>query len=207
MTKIDRRLAIGAAALALVLSAHDATAGAADRAEPKLISLFGLGGEPTSGQAAKNPHSVDCPRLMVDGGAAELRSPAGADAASVRYQISLVEVARECVVQGDRLAIILGVAGAAALGPLGQPGAYFGALRVGVRNMKSDEIIASKTYRVGATIPPGAARAEFKLNTDVFFVPYENAGSAGNFEIIVGFAPGGGETADKPKKQRQRRRR
>jgi hypothetical protein len=203
MTKIDRLLAISAVALALVLSARAAGAQEAGPAT-KVFRMFGLGGDPAAGPPKNDQNSAACPPILVDGGSAELRSPPGADAASVRYQISILEVARECVVQGEKLAIKLGVAGAAVLGPLGQPGAYYGALRVGLRNVKTDSMVASKTYRVGATIPTGAARGEFTVTTETFFVPFENAGSAENFEILVGFAPAGAEAAKKPARRRKR---
>jgi len=88
----------------------------------RVPSIFG-GGEPKEGQPAPPGATPDCPEVFIESGAAMLRSPPDADGANVRYQLSLGETARECVVDGDHLTIRVGLEGSAVLGALGQPDA------------------------------------------------------------------------------------
>ncbi|MBI1868685.1 MAG: hypothetical protein HYS06_10405 [Methylocystis sp.] len=97
--------------------------------------------------------SLECPEILVESKTSSLRAPAGADSADVRYQLTLGLMARECSLQGDAIAIKVGVEGAAILGPAGQPGSYFGNLRIAARRQKDGVVLQSKTYRVGATVP------------------------------------------------------
>jgi hypothetical protein len=165
--------------------------------------LFGGGG--TDGQQTPGA-TADCPVIVMDDGAEMLRTPAGADAASVHHQVSIKSTARECVVEGDHLTIRVGLEGDAMLGPAGAPGAYGGTVRIALRRTKDDSIVTSKNYRVGATIPAGAARADFRLLADPISVPF--AGKPhDDYEILIGFAQGGGGDADKPARKKKKGRR
>ncbi|MBY6242056.1 hypothetical protein [Methylosinus sp. Sm6] len=174
---------------------------------------FGLFGDKKAEQAPGAPPAppasgslgVDCPEILVDSGAASLRSPPGADNAAVRYQLSLGDMARECAMQGDRIAIKVGVEGAAVLGPAGSPGAYSGALRISVRRQKDESIADSKTYRVSATIPSGATRGAFRVIADPLLVPYVGPQAADEYEILVGFEGGVAETGAAERRRHGRR--
>jgi len=185
-----------------------ATSGACSFETPNPFSVFG-GGEkeqPKSerpAQAAPGA-TVDCPEILVDTGAATLRAPPGADNSSVRYQLSLSHLARECSVAGDQILIKVGVEGAAMLGPAGQPGAFSGSVKISARRQKDEAILDSKSYRVSATVPAGAARGEFRLIAEPLSVPYLGAQAADDYEILVGFEGG---TADKAAPEQKRRRR
>lgn len=167
----------------------------------RVPAIFG-GGDQKEGEpppvAGATP---DCPEVFVEQGAAMLRSPPDADGANVRYQLSLGDTARECVINGDQLTIRVGIQGSALLGALGQPGVYGGNLRVAIRRQKDDTLIASKTYRVSASIPKGGTRGEFQVIADPISLPVMSPRAQEDYEILVGFTQGG----DKPAVQKRRR--
>jgi hypothetical protein len=152
---------------------------------------------------------VECPEIVVDGTGAEMRSPAGADASSVAYQIGITRMARECVLDGDNIAVRVGLLGAAMLGPAGHPGPYYGSLKVALRRKSDDQLFGAKTYKVGAAIPTSESRADFTLLVENLTVPYISAKSADDYEIVVGFGKGAeaapdGDGAKKPRRGRRR---
>jgi hypothetical protein len=195
------------AALALMLGAQPATAW-------ELPKLWGGGsapapaapGAPAASPAPVNPSNLDCPEILVESGAGELRAPPGADAGSVRYQISISHVARECAVIGDTLAIKVGVEGAAVLGPAGAPGSFSANLRIGVRRIKDEASLNPKTYHVTANVPAGAARGEFRLVADPITVPFTSVHAADDYEVIIAFAQGAGDAAPAKGEKKKRRR-
>lgn len=200
---------LGASVLAISLLATEAFA----FDFPSLPNPFGGGdsakpGQQSPGNVSQKPSasSLECPEILVDMGESAVRFPPGADSASVKYQLSLGLLARECTIQDDQIVIKVGVEGAAVLGPHGQPGPYSANLRVAVRRQKDEVILGSKTYRVGAAIPSGATRAEFRIVAEPLSVPYLGQHAADDYEILVGFTQGGAEAGAKPKKARQRRR-
>jgi len=181
----------GAALLALALCAGPAAAF-------EFPKFFGGGDKPAAPGAPVapgNPSDLECPEILVDAGNAELRVPAGAESSAVRYQLSIGRVARECAINGDQLAIKVGVEGAAVLGPLGAPGSFFAGLRVGVRRIKDEASLSPRVYRISATVPAGAARGDFRLVADPISVPFTSVHAAEDYEIVIAFAPGGGEPA------------
>jgi hypothetical protein len=150
--------------------------------------------------------AADCPVIVIEDGTQMLRTPAGADAASVHHQVSIKTSARECVIEGDHLTIRVGLEGDAMLGPVGAPGAYGGTLRIALRRTKDDSIVTSKNYHVGATIPAGAARADFRLLADPIAVPLGGK-PHDDYEILLGFTQGGADAADKPARKKKKGRR
>ncbi len=125
---------ISALSLAAALVAQPAAA--LDLPKLGMPSLFG-GGD--SKDAPLTPGATaDCPLIVVEPGAEMLRTPAGAEASAVKYQISIKSTARECVVEGDHLTIKVGIEGDAILGPAGSPGSYGAAVKVALRRTKDD---------------------------------------------------------------------
>lgn len=174
-----------------------------------LARMFGGGGdakpaEPGRPAPPATAAALECPEILVDAATAALRVPAGADNASVRYQLSLGQVARECSLQGDTLHIKVGVEGAAILGPAGQPGAFGGNLRISARRQKDEAVLQSKTYRVGATVPAGGTRGSFQLIAEPLAVPYLGPHAADDYEILVAFEQGGAEKSEAPKRRKKR---
>lgn len=189
--------------LAIALSTSIALAPAVASAFelPKLRVPGIFGGEQKSGEPPPAGATPDCPEVFIESGAAMLRSPPDADAANVRYQLSLGETARQCIVEGDHLTIRVGVEGSAVLGAAGQPGVFGANLRVAIRRQKDDTLVASKIYRVSASIPKGGTRNEFQVIADPFTVPVMSPRAQDDYEILVGFTQG----ADKPAVEKKRR--
>lgn len=169
---------------------------------PKIGNPFGGGAAAPATPGA----TLDCPAVSMEPGAAMVRVPANADSAGVRYQLSIAGASRECVIAGDRLTITVEVDGAAMLGPLGQPGAYGGNLRILVRALKDDSIVSTKVYRAGVTIPAGASRADFRVSGEPVAASVLSPRAQDDYEIVVGFTQGGADAVEKPEKKRRRKR-
>ena len=202
-----KRPLVGPALVGFALAAAASVAGPAAAWElPKvgLPALFGGSKETTLPPGV----TADCPEVFMDNGASMLRSPPEADSASVKYQLAIDATARECLLDGDKLTIKVGVEGAAVLGPLGAPGSYGANLNVSVRRVKENDLVSSKNYRVTATIPAAATRADFHLIADAITVPVISPKSQNDYEIIVGFAQQGGaaDAADKPARKSRRKK-
>ena len=168
---------------------------------PKLRVPGIFGGEQKEGEPPPAGATADCPEIFIDSGAAMMRSPPDADSANVRYQLSLGETARQCIIDADGLTIRVGVEGSAVLGAAGQPGVYGANLRVAIRRQKDDTLVASKIYRVSASIPKGGTRAEFQVIADPFTIPMMSPRAQDDYEILVGFTQG----AEKPAVEKKRR--
>jgi hypothetical protein len=190
---------------ALLLATGAGVAGAQAFELPK----FGLPSFTGSSDGPLTPGlTTDCPLIVVDDGAHMMRTPENADAASVHHQVSIRDTARECIISGEQLNIRVGIQGDAVLGPTGSPGTYGGSIRVALRRIKDDSIVASKNYRVSATVPAGATRADFHLLADPITIaatpkPQEE------YDILIGFTNGTAEVADKGDagtKRKKRRR-
>ncbi|MBR2816169.1 MAG: hypothetical protein IKE60_16070 [Reyranella sp.] len=167
-------------------------------------------GEPSSAQKLGNilmfqsttPPPVDqlpqddeanfiCPQVIISDGGAAIRAQAGPDSGSLRSQVSINTVARECTPVGKDGAFTLkvGVEGRILIGPAGSPGSYGATLITQV--IRNNQVIARRSARVGGAIPSGQTGADFSHVESNISVP---AGS-GEVEIIVGLSPGGGEPA------------
>ncbi|WP_330084104.1 hypothetical protein [Methylocystis iwaonis] len=189
---------------ALAVAAGLSTFGAAAFELPKVSVPEWFGGG-ANGESLAPGATADCPVIVNEDGSQMIRSPAGADSAAVHHQLSIKSTARECIVDGDHLTIRVGVEGDAMLGPVGAAGSYGGVVRVALRRTKDDSVVSSKTYRVNATIPSGAARADFRFLADPLIAPTV-AKAQEDYEILVGFTDGaaaGEAPAHKKKKGRR----
>lgn len=133
-----------------------------------------------------------CPEVIVLEGAAALQTHAGSPPTNMnlRYQYALSDVVRECALEGDQLALKVGVAGKVLLGPAGAPSSFSVPLRVAVVSMRDNQPVASKLYRVAATIPQGEAQTEFTLVTEPLLVPFVQDHTEDDYTIKVGFDEG-----------------
>jgi hypothetical protein len=121
------------------------------------VSAVGLAAEPPADYTAACP-----PVVIVDSGAA-IRSYGGqvGDSSGLRNQVSINDVARECVNANRDGSFLLkiGVQGRVLIGPAGTPGTYQANLRMVVK--RGGKIVANRVARVGATIGAGQGNADF----------------------------------------------
>jgi hypothetical protein len=131
---------------------------------------------------------VYCPTVdIVDGGAA-IQVRGGGEGGSVRSQVSLGEVARECIGQPDGSTLVkVGVEARALVGVGGSSGRYDVPIQIVVKD--GSTVFANRSRRVAAAIPAGQSRTTVSVIEEGIVVP---ASYANSFEIEVGL---GGRTA------------
>lgn len=140
----------------------------------------------------------DCPVVFIDNGASMIRMPQDADASSVRYQLSIDQTARECLIEGENVSIKLGIEGGVVLGPAGAPGAFTATISVALRRLKDYSLVSSKSYQVSASVSPGGMRGDYRLLADPISVPLVSKRAHEDYEIIVGFSQGASTSPAKP---------
>ncbi|MBB3018903.1 hypothetical protein FHR70_001957 [Microvirga lupini] len=142
--------------------------------------LLTAGTTQTPPQAAET-RDVYCPVVEVMDGGAVIRA-GGVDGGSVRSQISLGDLARECVGQPDGSTLVrVGVEARALLGNAGSAGRYDVPLQIVVKD--GSTVFANRSRRVAAAIPAGQTQTMVSVVEEGIVVP---AASAERFEIQVG---------------------
>ncbi len=140
--------------------------------------LLTAGTTQTPPQAAET-RDVYCPTVEVLDGGSVIRV---GDAGSVRSQIALGELARECVGQPDGSTLVrVGVEARALLGAGGSAGRYDVPVQIVVKD--GSTVFANRSRRVAAAIPAGQTQTTVSIVEEGIVVP---ASSANNFEIEVG---------------------
>ena len=130
-----------------------------------------------------------CPEVIIADGGAALRSQSGGDSGSLRHQISILNVARECTpTGGGGFRLKVGAEGRVLLGPAGGAGSYSATLTTQV--LRGTTVVARRASRVGGTIPSGQGGTDFSHVEDGIIVPP----GSGDVEIIIGLSAGGAAT-------------
>lgn len=198
------RSAMAATALAALLAGCSAGSLTTtdDGASATLANLLAFN-SPTAppARAAVDPNArrlLSCPEVEVLDGGSALR--VGGPGAAVRHQFSMGEVARECQLQGDQIAIRVGLDGNLLIGPAGGAGSFSAPVRIAIRRESDQTIVASRVHRVAATVPPGGAQAPFQLIAEPLSVPFVSETAGDDYSVLVQFGGAGSE-------QRERRRR
>lgn len=185
------------AALALAL-AGCGSSGSSNSGEPSTAQKLGnilVFQSATPPPANQLPTDDDvyfaCPQVIVADGGAAIRAQSGGDSGSLRSQVSITTVARECsqATKEGGFNLKVGVEGRILIGPAGGPGSYGATLITQV--LRNNNVVARRTARVGGTIPSGQSGADFSHVESNITVPP----GSGDVEIIVGLSPGGGEPA------------
>ena len=200
--------AAGAAALAVTLAGCGGQAGSVAGGDPdplstKLGNLLAFNS--TKAPAMQNGGGggagahIDCPIVQVEPGQSSVRV-GGEDSSSVRYQISIGDVARDCTVVNNQLLVRVGVETRTVTGPAGGPGTYTAPLRVFVRKVAGEQVVASRTYSVGGAVG-SSGNAINTLIAEPLAVPFINEHAADDYEIVLAF----GEARAEPKARRKRR--
>ena len=147
---------------------------------------------------------INCPDVSVaDGGAAQ--RVGGPENATVRYQFSIGDTARQCDPAGPgQAALKIGVAGQVVIGPAGSAGTFSAPIRVTITRIGADKPVFSQTYRAEATTD-GVRAGQFRIVTDPITVPMPSLQLADIYSVTVGFENGTGGSA--PTGHRSRRTR
>lgn len=176
------------AGLAFGLAACGSTGGAPGPGPFGNLLAFGAEGPPPIAAAA--PIEVlDCPPVTVAEGAAAARGGAGG-------QVSISDVARECVGRADGTVVVkVGVQLRALLGPGGTGGRFDTPLSIVIR--RGEQVLASRSRRVALAIPAGQAEASASIVEDGIAVPP----GTGEFEIEIALRAG---AASAPARRRGR---
>lgn len=146
----------------------------------------------------------DCPGATIRQGAGAWAQNAGPGATNVRYQASIVQIARECALLGDTMTIKVGVEGRVLVGPKGGPGNVTVPLRIAlVQEGPQPRPIISKFYAVNVNVPQGATQQSFTQVDDDLTFPLPADKNLERYIIYVGFDPQGAvppaKTKAKPK--------
>ena len=132
---------------------------------------------------------IDCPIVQVEPGMAAYR--VGGDSnQSVRYQISIGDVSRDCSMANGQLLVRVGVETRVVTGPAGGPGSYTAPLTISLRRTGDEAVLASKTYQVGGAVG-STGTALTTLIADPLAAPYINERAADDYEVVLAMGQGG----------------
>ncbi|MFO1133606.1 MAG: hypothetical protein U1E30_00120 [Rhodoblastus sp.] len=205
-----RGLSAAAAAMAagLVLAGCGGPAGSVAGGDPDPVSTkLGnlLAFNSTTAPALPNKAAsarIDCPVVQIEPGMSAVRV-GGAESSSVRYQIAIGDVARDCSESNGQLFVRVGVETRTVVGPAGGPGTYTAPLTVALRRTGDEKILASKTYQVGGAVG-SSGNAINSLIAEPLSVPYINERAADDYEIVLSMGKGGGEKVDRRRNRHRR---
>jgi hypothetical protein len=173
-----------------------------------LVGLFALAGCGTPGEGgstlgnmvlfagptvpppmAPQTEDVYCPKIRIPDGGAAIQAYSGGrvgDASGLRSQISLGELARECIGNADgTTSVKVGVEVLALLGASGAAGRYDAPVNIVVK--RGDRVIASRPHRVGIAIPSGDTQGRATIVEEGIVV---SAADVNAFDIEVGLGAG-----------------
>jgi len=198
-------VATAAVAAGLVLAGCGGPAGSVAGGDPdpvstKLGNLLAFNSTtapplPNKGQGAR----IDCPIVQIEPGMSSFRV-GGADASSVRYQIAIGDVARDCSQSNGQLLVRVGVETRTVIGPAGAPGSYTAPLTVALRRVGDEKLLASKTYQVGGAVG-STGNSINALIAEPLAAPFINERAADDYEIVLSMGKG----AAAPEGRRRRR--
>lgn len=174
-----------AAALAGCTSTSSGAPGAAGQTQ-LAPALFSWGPKTVPPETPVN-EDFTCPPMTVSAGGAAMRQGA-TEGDSVRLQLSLGQIARECSNVGldGSFTLKVGVEGRALLGPAGRPGTFNVPITVTVNS--DEKPFVTRNLRTSVAIPAGQDSGQFILIDEGIRVP----GGRSDLEIQVGFSAGGG---------------
>jgi len=155
-------------------------------------------------QPLKPVEKIECPQLAVLDGTAVHRVYSGPESSeTLKYQYSIGDVARQCIKQGDRIGIKVGVEGKVLLGPTGAPSAFTVPIRIVVLKGEGEKPLVSKLYAASVSFPPGQTVGTFTIVSELLQVAADKDESANDFLIKVGIdASGKGEAPEGRKRKR-----
>jgi len=184
-----------ACALALLLGSASAALAQAASGEGRsfLDRLFGGSSKPQAAApaaSAPGPRAeIRCPQVEIRSGTETMAvyDKAGeSNPLNLRHQVTIRDLARECMQSETIGTARVGVAGRIVLGPKGAPGSYTVPLRIAVLRGGKDSVF-SNTVRVPVAIAPGQTSAAFDYVAEDVSWPLEPKDRLTRYLIFVGF--------------------
>jgi hypothetical protein len=152
----------------------------------------------------------ECPGVDVRRGAGVLNVAAktgDVTAGDLRYQLSIRQTARECVVQGGTMTVKVGIQGRIILGPYGVAGPVDIPLRYAVvREGPQPRPIMTKFKRLSAMVPPGETNLEFTDIDESLVFPIPSGTELSAYLVYVGFDEIGDPNEKKPARTAKKKR-
>lgn len=186
---VKKTIGIGALILAAsALSACSSLPGEEGGGNP-LLNIVRYGGTTVPPTMEMPLEAAPCPQVDVITGGAAIRSYAGAqgDNQALRSQVSIGNLARDCITTPDGFfEIDVGVEVRALLGPRGAPGRFDAPLRFVVRN--NTTTFDSRQVRASVVVPAGQTQGNILIVEENLRVP---ASVGGNYLIEVGLGQAG----------------
>lgn len=138
-----------------------------------------------------------CPRVTIAPGGAAINTYAGGGGPeTLRTQLSIVNVARECNRRPDGSVVVkVGVEGRALVGPGGGSGRLEAPVRFAIK--RGEQVVASASRRASVALTAGQAQGTFLVVEEGLVAP---ASLQGDFDIEVGL----GGSAERPARRARR---
>jgi hypothetical protein len=154
----------------------------------KLANLLGFKSNDTPAAAGTEVHHLFCPQVLILEGTAASQAYNGSPPSSgnLKYQYALTDTARECTLDGDQLAIKIGVAGKVLLGPAGSPGSFSVPVRMAILRERNNEPVTSKIYHAAVTVGANQTEADFTVVSEPLRVPFIQDHAEEDYTIKVG---------------------
>lgn len=198
-----RALGFVAVALSGLLAACSSSSTApSDPSQNSALKNLLLYGGTTVPPSMKLPYAtgMDCPAVTIPLGGAEIRN--GGDGLATASQFSIVDLARECVADGQGgVNIRTGVEGNVLLGSAGRAGNYSVPLKWTL--MRGNEVALERNVVVPVQIAAGQTRADFRYIIEGVTIKSD---PANDYTIYVTLGKGGSAHAQKSKKRKKQSR-
>jgi hypothetical protein len=180
------------AALALLTAACSSATDGSSSFSDMFRSSSPTAAMPAAAAAPGAPRMLDsCPSVELRQGAATLtinNNPKDPSAMQLRYQVGIIQTARECSLAGGTLSIRIGVQGRIVLGPVGTHGTLEIPLRYAlVQEGPEPRTIYTKLHRIPVSIPEGAPHVSFSHIEETISVPMPSQDVFDSYIVYIGF--------------------
>jgi len=160
----------------------------------KLANLLGFKNNDAPAAPGTQVRHIFCPEVLILEGTAASQAYAGTPPSStnLRHQYALTDTARECTLEGDQLAIKIGVTGKVLLGHAGSPGNFNVPVRMAILGEHNNEPIVSKLYHAAVTVAANETQADFTIVSEPLRVPFIQDHAEDDYTIKAGIDEGTG---------------
>ena len=198
------RLAAIVGAVAVVAGCSGGSLTSLTGSMPSWFSRSGGAGTDAQASAPGKTMEDDCPSVDIRTGASTLAvaaNPKEPTATELRYQLTFLEMARQCFLDGGTVRMRVGVQGRAIVGPAGAPPQATAPLRYAVvHEGVNPKTIATKFRRVPVTLDPVNSTTFTDIEEDLSF-PMPPVLELQKYVVYVGFDEAGDRGQPQGKKK------